>query len=209
MEPAVTEPTDRRARYVGLVKQLGVRYRRCDFLGYEIYDDAQLKVYQAITDIANNMPDRLKDGGGVILYGRPGTGKDHLLTALAYSAVLQWGYTLQWVNGATLYQEARQLIGDNESETKFIDKHTQSQILIISDPVPPKGEAKPYGVDVLQRIVDRRYRECLSTWATLNVHDGREAEERLASALVSRWRHDSLCILCDWADYRESRKTKS
>ncbi len=211
MEPRVPEG-DRRTAYVRLMKQLGIRYRRCDFNGYRVYEEkadgrvSQQEVFTALVEMAEDLPDRLQDGSGVVLFGRPGTGKDHLLVALAYSAILQWGYVVQWINGAGLYQQARQLIDDKGSEAAFILRFTESQILFISDPIPPKGETSRYGVDVLQRILDRRYRDCKSTWATLNVHDGQEAEARLASPITSRLRHGSLCLRCDWADYREARK---
>ncbi len=207
MEPRVLDTKERRARYVTMAKGLGVRYRACDLSGYKIYGGAdQQGVYDRLVDITDNMPERLADGSGIILYGRPGTGKDHLLIALAYSAVLQWGFTVQWVNGASLFQEARQLIDGDESERDFIERYSTKQILIISDPIPSKGSASQYGVDVLYRILDRRYRQCLSTWATMNVHDGKEAEERLASPIVSRLKHGALCMACDWADFREPRK---
>ncbi len=205
---------DRRKAYIDLMKQLGIRYRRCDFDNYEIYDPiqhnpkrpSQQAVLGEVWELAESLPERIGDGSGVVLYGRPGTGKDHLLTALAYSAILQWGFAVQWVNGADLFQQARHLIKTNSPEAWFIEGYTRSQILIISDPLPPKGEASEYSVEILQRILDRRYRDCRSTWATMNVHGGDEAEQRLASPLASRLRHNSLCLRCDWEDFREARK---
>ena|GEM_PF-1197501 len=215
MEPRVADSADRRRAYIGLMKQLGVRYRRCDFEGYRVYEreaegrPSQAAVVEAVAGIANNMHQRLALGGGVLLYGRPGTGKDHLLVALAYSAILQWGFTLEWINGADLYQQARQLIGTKEPEEAFLLRYSQKQILFISDPIPPKGDVTEYSVGVLQRILDRRYRDCLSTWSTLNVHGGLEAEERLASPLISRLRHNSVCLRCEWEDFRKASNDKT
>lgn len=211
MEPIVMEPANRRARYVGLTKALGIRYRACSFDNYDIYDDgaegrpSQGTVWESMVDIAEHMPDRLAHGGGIVLFGRPGTGKDHLLAALAYSAILQWGFTVSWVNGAELFQKARQLIGSDQTEAEFIGRYTTNQILIVSDPVPSKGTASQYGVDVLYRILDARYRACLSTWASMNVHGGLEAEEKLASPIVSRLKHDAVCWRCEWDDARKPK----
>ena len=73
--------------------------------------------------------------------------------------------------------------------------------------VPPKGDASQYNADVLMRIVDRRYRDCKPTWLTLNVLDGEEAERRLASPIVDRVRHGSLCLECNWPSYRTPTAT--
>jgi DNA replication protein DnaC len=163
----------------------------------------QREVFGKVQAFAADMPARLRNGGGVVLYGRPGTGKDHLLCALAFWAILRHGFEVLWENGGDLYQRARERIHDDTSERRFLEMYVKRRILMISDPIPPKGDTSPYATELVQRIVDRRYRDLKSTWVTLNVKDGQEAEERLASPLIDRFRHKSLCCKCNWQSYRE------
>jgi len=148
------------------------------------------------------MPERLRQGGGLILHGRPGTGKDHLAAACMYWAILKCGWRVEWRDGNLLSMDLRNLVRNQEGEAKIFNQLTRSQILVISDPIPPKGETSQFITDFLQRVVDRRYREERSTWATINVHSGSEAEDRLASPIVDRLRHNSLSLQCEWQSWR-------
>jgi DNA replication protein DnaC len=206
-------PRERAESYRQLVRKLGTRYAKCEFANYRVYEEnvgekirpSQRYVFSEVCQFAEQMPDRLAEGGGLVLFGRPGTGKDHLLVACMYWAILRHGWRVNWVDGLNLYQEARDLIGSESSERDMIAKYTIPQILAVSDPIPPKGEASAYATDVVLRIVDRRYRDLKSTWATFNVHDGGEAESRLASPIIDRLRHNSLCLECNWPSFRARR----
>jgi len=186
---------------------LGPRYATCTLDNFEIYDTKsnQAKVLGKIREFSKAIPERLRTGGGVILYGRPGTGKDHLLVALMYEAVLRHGWSAWWTHGPTMMAAARDsMFRENrpESEWKVASTYTEPMILTISDPLPPKGDASQHSTDLLQRIVEYRYRHLKSTWVSMNVRDGAEAERRLASALVDRLRHNSLALECNWESYR-------
>lgn len=122
--------------------------------------------------------------------------------AAANEAILRHGLTVDWLNGLELYAEIRRLIGNERDEMAFLRPFRKPSILILSDPLPPKGDASPYNADVLMRIIDERYRAMKPTWLTMNVADGDEAERRLASAVVDRVRDGSLCLECNWPSHR-------
>jgi DNA replication protein DnaC len=193
------------------VSSLGPRYAECSFTNFNVYEEttdedrpSQRQVLDQIQAFAAEAPDRLAQGGGVVLFGKPGTGKDHLLCALAYWVVLCHGFTVRWTGGPELFERARDRIrDDSEAEREMISEYCKTQILIISDPVPAKGNISQYSADIVQRIVDKRYRSLKSTWATMNVHDGEEAEQRLASPIVDRLRHHALCLKCMWPSFRK------
>ena len=199
---------ERQRVYRSLVKRLGVRYARCSFANYVVYEEradgrpSQREVFEAVQQFAADMPERLRGGAGVVMFGRPGTGKDHLLTALMFWAILRHGWTVRWINALDLFIAARDRISTDDSERKFLAQYHEPQILVISDPVRPKGEATDGQADMLQEIIDRRYRDAKSTWVSINVHDGAEAEARLASPIVDRLREKALCLKCDWESYR-------
>lgn len=211
--PELCGEEKRKAAYYDLVCQVGTRYKYASFANYKVYEEvgtstrkSQREVYQAVRDFCDNMTDRMKNGGGLVLTGPPGTGKDHLIVTAMYWAILKYGLTVTWRDGPMLAQEIRSVIAGNNDETAFIDKFVKPQIFVISDPVPPKGDASNFVTDTLQRIVDRRYRMMKSTWCTLNVGSAKEADQRLAAPLVDRLRHDSLHLGCGWNSYRKRDK---
>ena len=155
-------------------------------------------------DFAERIEERMLTGGGLLLWGRPGTGKDHLLCACMYWAILKHGWWTRWIDGLTLYQRARDMIGQPGSEEDFLRQFTDPTILAISDPVPPKGDTSPYATELVQKICDRRYRDCKSTWATMNVVDGADAAARMASSIIDRMKDKSLCLECNWPSFRKA-----
>ena len=200
------------AAALSLGKQLGKRYEACSFDNFKVDRSAksgplvaERDALEAVKAFAADMPARLKSGGGIVLFGEPGTGKDHLLAALMYWAILKHGYHAEWVNGLDLYAEMRERIHDGDSEESLIRRYQKPLILTISDPLPPRGEITRYNSETLYRIVDRRYRDMKSTWATMNVSGGDEANDRMAQSLVDRLKHGSLCIHFDWESKRTPR----
>ena len=210
-EIAYQNRADRATAYASLCKQLGPRYQGCTFHNFQFDKNAksgpEAKKATALDLVCSwgiCLDDNLKRGGGVTLYGNPGTGKDHLMAALMYYAILKFGYEVKWVNGLDLYAKMRQTIQDDESEDRLIREFQRPTILCISDPLPPKGDISRYNAETLYRIIDWRYRQLKSTWATMNVHGGEEASDRMAQNLVDRLKDNSLCIHCDWESYRKA-----
>lgn len=210
-DPSQSDLADERERFnaaAELSRKVGHRLAYSSFKSYQVTEEtaanrpSQRDVWHQIESFAWDLPARMKTGGGLVLFGRPGCGKDHLAVAASYVAIMQHGYSAQWIHGLELFELARRLIRVDGDETAFVRDYVRPKILIVSDPIPPKGDASQYNADILMRIVDRRYRECKPTWLTLNVLDGEEAERRLASPIVDRVRHGSLCLECNWPSYR-------
>lgn len=189
----------RSAAWDALELQCGERYRDSRFANYEIHCDMQRKVVEALKAHADRC-----SKNGVLLYGPSGTGKDHLLIALACEAIKRDVPSIEWVNGQDLFGEARDLMDTHESEHDFICQYTRPSVLILSDPVPIDGELTKHQANILYRIIDRRYRACRATWVTMNVLDRDDAGKRIGVATVDRLRDDALSLFCNWPSYRTS-----
>lgn len=208
-------PDRRISTWIALAARLGVRYASCSFESWDVSRTQQAATQAQMTRVRDDLREWVRrfgtdppneDRGGLILYGRPGTGKDHLMVAGISELIVTHGIDCDWIDGLELFARFRKGISDGGDISKVIEKLVRPMVLAISDPVPPKGSTTEFATEMLQRVIDRRYRMGRSTWMTMNVKNAAEAEERLATPLVSRMKHGSLCIACDWDDYREPVK---
>lgn len=209
-DPTARRMTDeqRRKAVAELAISVGPRYARASFDRFEVYDDklGQSVGLEAVRQFTLDMPARIRNGGGLVLYGRPGTGKDFLAAAAMFAAIEQHGFTVAWVNGADLFAELRDSVTSGKSAKELLERLAEPQILTISDPTPPKDGLSAFCTDFMLRMLDRRYRWLRSTWVTLNTPNGAEAEARLSTPVIDRLRHDSLRLCCNWPSYRDRTK---
>jgi DNA replication protein DnaC len=181
----------------------GRRYRDCTLDSYDATGDLQRELVKLLRTYSESITEKIDQGAGIVLFGPSGTGKDHLLVALAKVA-LEHGHTVRWTNGLDLFADLRDAMTDNVPEGDVIDRLTRSDVLVLSDPVPPVGALTVYQAATLLRAIDRRYSDLKPTWVSLNVKNGDEADERIGAAVVDRLRDGALCYFCDWPSWRRA-----
>lgn len=189
--------------------EIGLRYSRCRFSNFDTDgegDGAKRKVaaLDAVKEFAESY--RPIEKPGLFLFGPTGTGKDHLVAAAARYVAITHGEKVRRINGLDLYGDARDLIGRDETERSFVESLARPDILIISDPVPAKGEVSTYGLGMLRRIIDERYTQLKSTWVTINVLNRERADIELTPPIVRRLIEGSLVIHCNWPSYSKPAK---
>ena len=197
------------ARWDRLAHQLGDDYRDARLSTYRLYKDPvvakrQKAALDALTAYARNMPDEIKAGRGIVLFGPSGAGKDHCLASLSRAAILRYGQWIAWTRGSKFCIESRGVMGADEEE--FIEKYTRRAVLYLSDPLPPVGGLTPHQSAMLYEILDERSRKKRPTWCTLNVADRHDADARLGAANVDRLIERALTIEFDWPSYRAGGK---
>jgi DNA replication protein DnaC len=191
-----------------IVERLGVRYSMATLDNFVIYDDRQSAVIERIRKFAAGMPGFLKGGGGLLLFGDPGTGKDHIIAALLKIAVAMHGLTVEWFDGGMLFDAFADASCSEESgalrslQSRLIEPH----VLAISDPQPPKGEMSGAQVRRVRDVIDRRYRDGKSTWLSTNIDRSDDAVALLTEPVMQRLKEGSGQVLCSWPSYRETRK---
>lgn len=202
---------ERERRYALAILQhdLGARYaprRVADLATFEIYDHRQTAAVDAIKRYAAHLGKHVAAGDGLVLYGAIGTGKDHLLAWLLYQAARKHGLTCRWLNGQEFYGQIRDRISRDESEAELMSRLCAPDVLAISDPSPPAGDASNWNLSQLYRALDRRYRALRPTWVTLNASTVEEADERLSAPVFDRLRDGAVLIPCFWESKREPAK---
>jgi DNA replication protein DnaC len=95
------------AKWRPLGDKLGRRYANARFVTFDATTEKQQKILAKAKAYAENMKDEVADGRNVVLFGPPGTGKDHLMVAMLRVAVQLSGLSVMWVNGLDLYGEIR------------------------------------------------------------------------------------------------------
>lgn len=191
------------ARMNRFVGTRGERYKQCTFENYEIRNDSQRKVVASLVEYAKNAKENIAKGKNVLLIGPKGTGKDHLLCALAKRVFMETAKAPEWDNGVELLEQFhRESMGSIGRFDWNSESPASCDIWYVSDPVPPEGNLSESKKSAMFKIVDSRYSGMKPTWMTLNVVDGAEAETRLGTQTVDRLRHDALILFCRWESYR-------
>jgi DNA replication protein DnaC len=195
------------ARFAAIAKDLGPRYStdRCSLITFHAPDPRQRAALDQVTAIYNTLADRIHQGQSVIFFGANGTGKDHLQAVLLYQAV-RLGFPCRKINGPEMYRTVRDRIGNQESETKLLDKLAEPNVLAISDPIPPAGDLSAYRLEFLYSLVEKRYCALTPTWMTLNARDAQEAEEALSVQVWDRLEEGAELIPCFWPSHRQAAK---
>lgn len=201
------ERCERIARWQSLCSKVGDRYSNCvlarwKYHGDQSQQDRQRAVISRVAEYMRQLPERVQGGCGVLLLGPPGTGKDFLVSALMREGVLAHGMKVEWANGVDLYAAFRDAISGETSEKKLVSQWVVPSVLVLSDPLPPRGALTDFQASMLFRIVDSRYRAMRPTWVTLNVQDRNEACDRMGSQVVSRLADSALTCRCEWQDFR-------
>lgn len=206
------ERRERLQRWSEISSSLGNRYARCRLHNFEVEHGRQRHVVEQLEAFAQEMPDAVGRGDSLIVCGPVGTGKDHLLAACLRAAVVHYGMTARWMNGLDLYGEIRDRMDARDysfSEESFVRRLSAPQILALSDPLPPVGEPRQFGIEMLMRIVDRRYRDLKSTWLTMNAATRDDAEKLLSVPIIDRLCHNGHVIFCNWPSHRRTPRERS
>jgi len=183
-----------------LLPARGARYLDRTFSNYVANYPAQKKVLATLRRYAAELPEHVKAGRNLLVIGTVGTGKDHLLAAVARRAVLAHGIHVLWATGSALFNAFRQEVDGSDAASR---RCREAAILAISDPIPPAGTLTPFVAERLFGVIDARYSARKSTWVTCNVAGRSELEQAVGVQTVDRLIDGALVVTCDWPSYRK------
>lgn len=188
-----------------LRKTAGPKYAECTFDNFEIEHQGQREVVAALRGYAGQLAS-ITQGKNVILHGPVGTGKDHLLMALAGAVLRNFGYCPSWENGPAFFDRQWKLAyGKKDRQWTDCDE-TKDPIFWLSDPLP-SGNQLAFQQSKLFDAVDHRYRQQMPTWITtnINVDDHDVVDSFWTAPTTDRLLENALILNCYWQSYRTKR----
>lgn len=181
------------------------RFEACTLQNYEpVNDDARraLKVCQAY---ASRWPERLQKGGGLVMCGKPGTGKNHLALAIARHAITEHQSSAVFTTALKIAREYKSTWskGSVKTEDDVIRYFTRPDLLIIDE------IGVQFGSDaeklIMFEIINTRYERMKPTILISN-----QTKEELAAFIgervIDRMNDGGGCTLSfTWESYREKK----
>lgn len=189
-------------RRENFVAKRGARYADCTIENFSATCDEQREVVKQLTAFRDAVADHVGRGDGLVVFGPRGSGKDHLVVAIAMEAI-ELEIDVRWINGLEFYGTVRDSMDSDRTESSIIAELVTPRVLYISDPLPPVGKLTDFQAGMLFRVLDGRYNHRRPTWVTVNVASGHELDDRLGPQNGDRLRDQSLAVFCNWSSYRK------
>jgi DNA replication protein DnaC len=151
---------------------------------------------------ADAFADRRDAGSGLVLIGRPGTGKTHLATA-ACKVAIRDGFTAVFSSTLGFLQAVKSSYRRTSeiTERDVIDRFAAPDLLAL-DEVGVQHHSNAERV-VLTELINRRYEHLRSTILLGNLTTA-ELEESLGQRVMRRIRETSRVVVFDWEGYRSA-----
>lgn len=179
----------------------------------ERFASSTLENYQPVNDEANyclrickayaaKWKERLKQGGGLVLCGKPGTGKNHLALAIAKHVIEQHQSSAMFTTALRVARTFKATWGKNadRSEADVIRMHTDPDLLIIDEVGVQFGsEAEKL---ILFEIINTRYEQMKPTILISNL-PLEELSAFIGERVIDRMSDGGGCTLAfTWDSYR-------
>lgn len=178
------------------------RFKNCTLQNYEpVNDDARraLKVCQAY---ASKWPERLQKGGGLVMCGKPGTGKNHLALAIARHAITEHQSSATFTTALKIAREYKSTWSKSSTRTEdeVIRQFTKPDLLIIDE------VGVQFGSDaeklIMFEIINTRYERMKPTILISNQSKD-ELSAFIGERVIDRMNDGGGCTLAfTWESYR-------
>lgn len=195
----------RNARIVELFERAAIprRFRSRSFGNYlvESENDGQGEALARTKRYAKHFDKALERGASMILYGNPGTGKNHLAAAIANHIIPTFGASVMMLTVYELMQRIRALYQDRTKSEEELVKEIIGLDLLILDEVGVQLGTKHEEV-ILTSIIDGRYADMRPTLLLSNL-DREQLTKQLGARVVDRMEEGGGgSIAFTWQSYR-------
>lgn len=162
--------------------------------------DGQVALLRVAKAFVTNFRKARESGASLVLSGTPGTGKSHLLCAIA-KAVAQQGFRARYLTAADLIAEVRETWGNRggRSEREALAALRSLDLLLVDEIAATVGSADE--LRILSQVVCARYDDVLPMVMATNMEPG-GLRDALGDRAFSRVLGKARVEVMDWADHR-------
>jgi len=183
---------------------LGRRFLNRTFNTFEKTKENELALKKAY-NYAINFSKCETDGKGLLLTGNVGTGKTHLVAAIANYLMFEKYIPVKFGNVTTLLGEIKNTYNDEDSEVSegdLIYSLSNVRLLIIDD--LGKEKCTDWSNNIIYTIINNRYENYKPVIVTTNLSIA-QLEDNIGSASVSRLIEMCEGIRMDGIDFRKTK----
>lgn len=177
------------------------RFMRCTFENYRVDIEQQAHALRKCQRYAENFKDHLAHGRCMVMRGNPGTGKNHLSSAIMME-IIQNGFTAMRIKASAFLDE---YWSKSFSEREPWMKRMASVDLLVIDEIGRASNGKSAN-DAFFRLIDMRY-EAMKPTAVISNLETPELKATLGEAAYDRLREDGgVYVEFDWVSGRGRRR---
>ena len=177
------------------------RFKNKTLAGYSAESPDQKKAFNICSAYAEGFEDRYKQGGGLVMCGRPGTGKTHLSCAIANYVIETFAMQAVYMTVIEALRKVKDTYGTAQSEQVVIDGFCKPKLLILDE------VGVQFGTDtekmILFEIMDNRYKEMKPTILISNLSFD-ELHGYVGDRVMDRMKEGGGAIIgFGWSSYRQ------
>ncbi|MND93608.1 DNA replication protein DnaC [compost metagenome] len=178
------------------------RFESCTLENYEPVNDEARRALKVCQAYASRWPERLKKGGGLVMCGKPGTGKNHLALAIARHAITEHQSSAVFTTALKIAREYKSTWSKTSTRTEDeVIRHFTLPDLLIIDEVGVQ-----FGSDtekqIMFEIINNRYERMKPTILISNQSKD-ELSAFIGERVIDRMNDGGGCTLAfTWDSYR-------
>ena len=178
------------------------RFKNCTLQNYEPVNDDAKRVLKVCQAYPSKWPERLQIGGGLVMCGKPGTGKNHLALAIARHAIIEHQSSVIFTTALKIAREYKSTWSKaaTRTEEEVIRQFTHPDLLIIDE------VGVQFGSDaeklILFEIINTRY-EYMKPTILISNQSKDELSAFIGERVIDRMNDGGGCTLAfTWDSYR-------